>query len=372
MKAKKLLAAMMAAVLAVSPATVFASNVTPIEAPGSGDEIKIDGDNVYVDTLVYKVTLPTSTGLNFNLDPQGVYGYFSNPDGVTNTSPKKEELASFAGKIVGVGAHDIKNQSSVPVAVTCDYKLETDSDGLEIMTSGTIDNAKKQVKLNIVGGKTDTTGKFTASAGSDAYEAAVGEESSKVQLVLGEADYVFKESNGSYTYEAATTGTTETTAAVSISGQISKDADWSDLSGSSAKKLTLSCVYSFDGVKDAAPTGLTKTADGFVTAGADKLEYLGNGAGGNTLSATYSKSKGNGAGLPVALNGFTVKTAKVVGRPDVSGAVSNPFTAGDQYKIDGDNFVLRGPWISTRAVGDWVIELSDGSTTKTLTVTITA
>lgn len=372
MKAKKFLAAMMAAVLAVTPVTVSAGNVTPTDAPGSGDEIKIDGDNVYVDTLVYKVTLPTSTGLNFNLDPQGVYGYFSNPDGVTNTSPKKEDLSSFAGKIVGVGAHNIKNQSSVPVAVTCDYKLETDASGLEIMTTGTVDDSKKQVKLNIVGGTTDNAGKFTAAAGSDAYEATVGETSSKVQLVLGEADYVFKEDSGSYTYEAATTGTTETSAAVSISGQISKDADWSDLSGSSAKKLTLSCVYSFDGVKNAAPTGLTKTAEGFVTAGADKLEYLGNSAAGNILTATYSKAQGNGAGLPVALNGFTVRSATVVSRPDVSGAVSNTFTAGDQYKIDGDNFVLRGPWISTRAVGNWVIELSDGTTTKTLTVTVTA
>lgn len=42
MKAKKFLAAMMAAVLAVTPVTVSAGNVTPTDAPGSGDEIKID------------------------------------------------------------------------------------------------------------------------------------------------------------------------------------------------------------------------------------------------------------------------------------------------------------------------------------------
>lgn len=374
MKAKKFLAAMMAAVLAVSPLTVSAANVTPTDAPGSGDEIKIEGDNVYVDTLVYKVTLPTSTGLNFKLDPQGVFGYFTNPDGVTNTSPKKEDLSSFAGKIVGDGAHNIKNQSSVPVAVTCDYKLETDADGLEIKTTGTVDDSKKEVKLDIVGGTTDNTGKFTAATGSDAYAAAIGEESSKVQLVLGEADYVFKEGpNDSYTYEAATTGTTETTAAVSISGQISKDADWSDLTGSSAKKLTLSCVYSFDGVKDAAPTGLTKTAEGFVTAGADKLEYLG-GASSNTLTATYSKA--TNSALWINIGDFDLKTVTLINNPTkgeqrtllntTSHYTYKPAAAADQ------RFALKSAWTNGLTLGDWVFELSDGSTIKTLTVHVTA
>lgn len=368
MKAKKFLAAMMAAVLAVSPLTVSAANVTPTDAPGSGDEIKIEGDNVYVDTLVYKVTLPTSTGLNFKLDPQGVFGYFTNPNGVTNTSPKKEDLSSFAGKIVGDGAHNIKNQSSVPVAVTCDYKLETDADGLEIKTTGTVDDSKKEVKLDIVGGTTDNAGKFTAATGSDAYAAAIGEESSKVQLVLGEADYVFKEGpNNSYTYEAATTGTTETTAAVSISGQISKDADWSDLTGSSAKKLTLSCVYSFDGVKDAAPTGLTKTAEGFVTAGADKLEYLGGGNA-NTLTGTYSKASGGAFAIDP---GFTVKTAKITAKPGTP-SMSTALNTTTHYTVKDGKFYLKTAWASGLTTGEWTFELSDGTTTKTLKLTVTA
>lgn len=365
MKAKKILAAMMATVLAVSPATVFASDVTRTE-PGSGDRIVIDGDNVYVDTTVYKVTLPTSTGLSFKLDPQGVFGFFTDPDASSST-PSKNDLTTYAGKIVGDGAHNIKNKSSVPVAVTCDYTLTTDADDIEIVTTGTtVDDDEKQVKLNIVGGTTDAAGKFVAATGSDKFETAIGETSSKVQVVLDEADYVFTQNGDDFSYDPATTGTLETAAAVSISGLVSKNADWSELDGTNAKKITLGCIYSFDGVKDAAPTGLTKTTEGFVTAGADKLEYLSGGN--NTLTGTYSKATGG----PFSIDpGFTVTSAKVTAMPG-NPSMSTALNTTSHYTMSNGLLYFKTAWVSSLANGEWTFELSDGTTTKTLKLTVTA
>lgn len=363
MKLRKALATMMAVALAVSPMTVSAADLT---APGSTN-IDVEGGATYVDTTVYKVTLPTSNSLKFTLDPSGIFGYVQANDSAT--SADTSDLTNRAGKIVGIGGHNIVNKSSVEVAVTCDYKLSTTATDVTFSTDTTLDKdtiSGNQICLKVLGGTATVSGNdVDFHAGS--YEKAIAANTvsgNDVTVLLGAADYEYTISDGNFGYAPKASGTTETSAAVSIGGCISKDHDWSELA-SGGKKVKLSCVYSFKGVEDS--TGVTKDTEGFVTANADKIKYLG-GASASGFTATYKL--GGTDGLPVAMNGFNVKTATVTSKPGDTN-VNSVLTAGEHYKFENGTFTLRGPWISTRPVGTWVITLSDGSTTKTLTVTVT-
>lgn len=70
-KVSKILAATMAATMLLTPATVFASDVTDITQ--SGGEVNGNGDfEGYVDKNVFRVVLPTILNVNFTMDPQGL------------------------------------------------------------------------------------------------------------------------------------------------------------------------------------------------------------------------------------------------------------------------------------------------------------
>lgn len=270
MRLKKFLAFTLAATMVMSPVTAFAADLT--EPGGTDTPIDITGSTQYVDTVKYVVTLPTATGLDFKLDPQGTFGYFSDDANSSKDSVAAgTDLASYAGKIVGVGKQSVVNKSSVPIVVTCKFTLSTDAKSVNIITdqTTTINDNGNDVRLNIVGGSVDEDGKFTAGT----YKTAVGTTATEATMALGAADYEFKKGAdaATVTYEpkAQADGvTTEVCGYFSIAGDVSKSGDWTEIK---ANALKLSCVYSFAGATDISEATVT---DGFVTADGDKIKLI--------------------------------------------------------------------------------------------------
>lgn len=117
MKLKKFVAVGLAATMMVMPMTVFADELT---APTTGEEATVEGNVNYIDTTVYKVTLPTTSGLDFVLDPQGL----SALDKTTPVQPADADKGKIVG---GVGTACI-NKSSVPIKLTASFYV-TDGAG---------------------------------------------------------------------------------------------------------------------------------------------------------------------------------------------------------------------------------------------------
>lgn len=370
MKLRKALATIMAVALAVSPMTVSASEM---KQPGSTD-FDVEGDAAYVDTTVYKVTLPTSSSLSFTLDPSGIFGYVQDQtsQGNTVTNVDATVLATFEGKIVGVGAHNIVNKSSVPVAVNCAYKLSTTASDISFATDDAPTPATvsgNTINMTVVGGTATVSGNtvFTEATGANAFSKGIGTDSSEVMVVLDKADYQYTVSGNKFGYAPSTapSATLEHSAALSISGCISKDHDWSELTGANAKTVKLNCVYSFRGVKDV--TGVTKTAEGFVTAGADSIEYLdGSGSTNNALTGTYSKA--GGGPYDTTLGEATSVVMKA--NPNNQN-MSNPLNTTTHYTNLNGKCLLKTSWLANLPTGNYVFEVTSGGVTTTVNLTIT-
>ena len=364
MKLKKFLATVMAVALAVSPMTVSANS--EVTAPGS-TEFDVDGDTTYVDTTKYKVTLPTSQGLKFTMDPSGIFGYVQANQGATNFT--EDDIASYAGKIVGVGAHNIVNKSSVPVAVTCDYKLSTTASDVSFSTATNLTPdtiSGNQINLVVVGGKATVSGNNVTgfTEGADGFKKGIGTDSTEIMVLLDKASYQYTVlDDGTFDYVHNPGGSTpETSAALSVKGCISKDHDWSELAGSNGKKVKLSCVFSFKGVKDSS--GATADDCGFVTAGADTIEFLDGSAG--ALTGTYSKRTGGAYDTTLGEATKVVMTAK----PGSTGLTTILNTDRHYTNKDG-KCLLKTAWVSTLPNGEYTFEITSGAVTKIVKLTVT-
>ena len=378
MKLKKALATMMAVALAVSPMTVSAS--APLEQPGS-QNINVEGGASYVNTTKYKVTLPTNNSLDFTLDPSGIFGYVKDQtdQGNTVTAVDPGDLATFAGKIVGVGSHNIINKSSIPVAVTCDYKLSTTASDISFVTADAPTPATvsgNEINLTVVGGNLTVSGNdyiFDEATGANAFSKGIGTNSTKVMVVLDKTDYQYTVSGNQFGYAPSTVSgaNLEETAGLTIGGCISKDHDWSALTGENAKTVKLSCVYSFKGVKTFVQSDLT--ADGFVKDSADKTQivYLdgtnAGGSGGSTaLTGTYSKATGGPYDTTLG------EASKVVMKANPNNSnMSNELNTTTHYTNLNGKCLLKTSWLANLPTGNYVFEVTSGGTTTTVNLTIT-
>lgn len=371
MKLRKALATMLAVALAVSPMTVSASELSQ---PGSAN-IDVEGGATYVDTTVYKVTLPTTNSLNFTLDPSGIFGYVKDPANASATAVDSTTLTGYKGKIVGVGAHNIVNKSSVPIAVNCAYTLSTTASDVTFTTDTTLNQntiSGNNICLKVVAGTATVSGNEVTNFAKGTYEKALAANATTgndVTVLLGAADYEYTISGNNIGYEPKSTGTTEDSAALSIDGFISPDHDWTELA-SGGKKVKLGCVYSFKGVKDSSAVASGDITDKVVTANADKIVYLdGSGSGSsNTLTGTYSKASSSLYAIDL---GFTPSSVILTSSPSNT-SQSTELNSTTHYVMEGTTFKLRKSWTSTlKSGGTYVLKLSDGSTTKTLTLSIT-
>lgn len=269
MKLKKMLIIAMALVMVLAnKATVFAGELT---TPG---EITTEesGEGHYVDQTKYRVTLPTQGNLAFVMDPEGYYGYFTLPANSEKTTATAEETASFAGKIVAADsskAATIKNESSVPVVITCKFDIASTVTDVTYGSSVT-DDDEKQIALGVIP-CTLAESTYTQVTDDTQFVTSTDSEAPTTMVVaLDKADYVFASSGDEYTYELATTDNNFNPAYFQIGGTIAKTADWSELVEESAS-IALNCVYSFVGATDISGATIS---NGVVTAGADAIEYI--------------------------------------------------------------------------------------------------
>mgnify|MGYP003306915843 CR=1 FL=1 len=357
MRLKKALALALATTLTLSSSSIAAFATDTPTDPDSKVEGTITGADTYINTTKYVVTLPTATGFGFNLDPTGVYGYFQeNGDSAT---PSLNDLSGKAGAIVGVDNNSVINMSSVPIVLECDFKLSSNISGVQFLaTDDTIDDDKNDIWFNVYAGTVDTSNKYTASTTD--YATISGDATgTKVLFALDAADYVFKKTGNTYSYDR--TDASQTAAYFSLGGKMSKNGDWSQLETDGT--VTLSCVYSFKGLKS-LPTDSAdiSTTTGFIL-NADSLEYLEEA---ETLAYTFTYSKGAANNITQDL-GFTPTTIAVT---NSSGTACNiPLTA-QHVTLSGTTLTILSSWLSTCPNGTYVITLSDNVPDNTITKTI--
>lgn len=342
MKLKKLVAFGLAATLTVAPTAVFADDVT---APTTGEEATVEGGANYIDTTVYKVTLPTTTGLDFVLDPQGL----SALDADTPAQPGANDV----GKIVGGAGTYCMNKSSVPIKLTASFYI-TDANGKAVSAATLVDDAAdvtddgNDVLLQVTpNGATAPTATEAADlstyttwsdADAVAVTASAASAADKMAFALGAADYEFTgdKTNGyTYTPKASGTGvTTETVAAFKITGKVSKDGDWSKFTGADKESLVLHCVFAFEGLKEIGTGAVSTTAAGLV-ADESKLTALTS-----DLTATITK----GATANVVLTAKDAVTS--VKLTKMNGNAMDLALASPKAVVSGNNVTLSGSWVS--------------------------
>lgn len=287
MKLQKVMAGTLAMAL------VLTANGMPVSAAQANKtgNLTVEGDTTYVDTTIYKVTLPTSSSLNFTLDPEGLVGFFADSANASATTAENADLSSYKGKIVGSGTETIINESSVPIQLTCKYYL-TNADGITVKTAkdSDWDDAQKMLLLEAVAAKksvADATGYAPTAIDTPAVDASTSVVAissvdptapSTIAFALAAAPYEFKKGDdGSFTYIPKDGATLDDTqhAVLSLAGFVSSDADWAALAEAQAgSKLTLNCVYSIKGLSQ-IDTGATNAEN--VVIDATKLTVANDG-----------------------------------------------------------------------------------------------
>ncbi|MDE7269545.1 MAG: hypothetical protein K2N81_03625 [Acetatifactor sp.] len=296
MKLQKVMAGTLAMAL------VLTANGMPVSAAQANKtgNLTVEGDTTYVDTTIYKVTLPTSSSLNFTLDPEGLVGFFADSANASATTAENADLSSYKGKIVGSGTETIVNESSVPIQLTCKYYL-TNADGITVKTAkdSDWDATQKMLLLEAVAAKksvADATDYAPTAIDTPAVDASTSvvaissvdsAEPSTIAFALAAAPYEFKKADdGSFTYVPKDGATLDDTqhAVLSLAGFVSSDADWAALAEAQAgSKLTLNCVYSIKGLSQ-IDTGAANAEN--VVIDASKLTVANDGLkNGDTITS---------------------------------------------------------------------------------------
>ncbi len=341
MKHKKLIATLSAMVLAMAPMTVSASALTE---PGDGTSQEVTGDVYYENTTIYKVTLPTTSALEFALDPQGL---LSLSDGQGGDS---------AGTIVGTGSMSAKNESSVPITLTGKFYVVDSANTVSLLANDAeLDDTKAAISMQIV--SLDGTGS-SASAPSDVtgYTGTsvdvVGtslETATKQDYTMAAATYKFTgDKDAGFEYALDSTSDDASVLFMSITGKVAKDYDWTAYSDGT-NTLKLNAVFGFSDPAavpaDRAPSaGTTSTYDLSDVSGTVSVD-LGAGASASTISSvTFG---GNGTTFPNVIS-------------------------SDDYSLSGDTLTYAVEGWASQAAGSTKylkIEFADG-TSQIVTVTL--
>lgn len=237
MKLRKLLASVSALAIAMS---------TLMAVPVAADTI--DSETVYVPDKVLKVTLPTTNSQKFYLDPQGLI------KGTADSNGKITQQNQ--GEISGAAAMVATNESSVEVALEVDAKLVTDAETIEDTSYDFTEATQPAVQLKATYGGTGLKGSAPSPT-------IITGASVKTDIIMDKANYAFALTSGAAAnsttpeaYEYKLDPASKKEATITLSGNCSAKADWSDYVGANAtKKVSLDITFKFyelgdDGNKD--------------------------------------------------------------------------------------------------------------------------
>ncbi len=228
---KKFIAVGAALTLAMSSMTAFAA------------DLEIGGDVDYVNTTIYKLTLPTTEGMSFRLDPQGLASL--DGEGASYDSTK-------AGLIVGDGTMTAKNESSVDVKLSSQFYIvdstEKAEDRVKLVASttgitkdGDNKESTREIALTITSDDKDTT--TTTDPVIDVIKSTAA-DATGADFTMKAATYEFKKTADGYVYEKKS-DSAGSTVEMTIGGKIAKDADWSAYSKAGGPTITLHAVFEF-------------------------------------------------------------------------------------------------------------------------------
>lgn len=263
---KKVVSLILASTLFVSM-TLTASATELTDANGQADT-KSEGSVEYVNTTVYKVTLPTDDCFDFTVDPQGIlsqtepgtYGETLYPDGTEGLIVPKEADGAY-----------INNKSSVPIKLTVDAYVTSD-----VRTADEYEGTESTVNLvdldqwNYVNSGIDNTLLLTLDITNDDMDLTTFTDGSKIvtgdalnqnviaitqngkpddkgtqiTFALNKAEYEFKKATD-ITYELKDNEVGDSVG-MRLSGLVNTQADWSGFVGDSdPEKIIVKTVFSF-------------------------------------------------------------------------------------------------------------------------------
>lgn len=257
MKRKKLLVMLLSAAMGLGSAMTAMAASGTTESDTTGVTVPGTGDIDYVNTTVYNVALPTSTGITLTVDPQGLTAL---ENGDTATA---EDLASAAGKITCATIVPVTNDGSVPVKVIVELALTGDATAVT-----TVEDVEKDTNANVllyaIPSAVDTpddTGYQGSTTGIVLPKPASGSDGAKINFVLPAAAYNFsKDASGSTTYVRDTTIASHGTA-LKFEGMVNKKADWSEyVAQTTPKSIGMTAKFTFTHVL--TTTDIADTTDG--------------------------------------------------------------------------------------------------------------
>lgn len=238
---------------------MFGSSLTTFAAEGVSDNstgkstVSGSGDVSYVDTKVYKVTIPTNNAMNLVVDPQGLTGLQEGKD------VSGADLSGNAGLITTTAPVYTANLSSVPMKISVQMCVSGNATAVTTETAVST-NTTTNILLYAVPSKVDTKGAEDAGYVPSTTGIVLQGEKTTVNFVLDAADYVFHKEGEAVTYKLKTDGESHGTA-INFEGKVNTRADWSDFA-KGTKKITWEAIFSFqpaganEEAADGAPYGM--------------------------------------------------------------------------------------------------------------------
>lgn len=269
MKQKKVLAMSMATIMAfASTGMVFADDVTDAsKATGSVEgNGSIEG---YADTDVFTVTLPTTSTINFKIDPQELLKATNSSDTIDTVAFGSADTG-YGKKVLFQGdpttaytstSADIAvvNKSTFDVDVNINAKVtgltkEDDSKGYSIALTDSDDNFGSDTAMTLALTPTTYTLTDTTASNQQAGSATYltdAEEGVTLTTTVAKSDnvkdaYTFDKSSGSYKYQLQADVSSIPFKAVkfNLAGTVNTTANWKNFSEDSSKALKVALTYS--------------------------------------------------------------------------------------------------------------------------------
>lgn len=346
MKQRKLLALGMATLMALSSTVMaFAADETVEPATGS-----VSGDGTlegFVDKEVFTVTLPTTSTIDFKLDPQELLL-------ATKSTAKLDGSALAAGygsKILFVDGDNftsksaditVVNKSTFDVDVTIGAKLtglSTDNYNIDVLDASADDfdfGDSTAITMAITPSTNKLTGTTPGTAVAGTATALTSAENgitlTETVAVSDDVDkaYEVTGTTGSYSYglKADTSAVAFNTVTFNLSGTVNTAADWTNFSKATNAALGVEITYS-----------VSKHSDSHVSVSSIS-------ASANTFDVTY----------PDGATSFTLVV-------NSSNYTNLTWTAGKQYTVSDNTVTVLSTPLSNNVGGTITITFNDDAQT---------
>ena len=255
MKRKALIATVAALTFAMSSMTAFATSgdvdtdqtdqASDLTAPG-GDETAqvIDGKVYYINKTIYKVTLPTTTGItSFVLDPQGLMG--------------------TEGAIISQGTMTAINKSSVDINLTSSFYVTDSAGTLTLVDSADNINDKQQQVYLVVQDDSETADTYKDAFAITSLSADTP-SSHTVKMAAAAYEVTGDATNGfAYTIKTDEEGSKLN---MKLAGSMASEYDWSAYTAATdPETIKVNALFKFEDAGTVVTDAWVTNSDGSIS-----------------------------------------------------------------------------------------------------------